>query len=221
MRFPILGLGLLLCFTAAAKDERIPVVRGENARFAIEAKLYKNPDQIPRILGRKLEKGIVVVAVTLTPKGDKPFEVWRDDFILRSDKDGEKSEPYDPGQIAGSTVLTVIYTTDGGGAHAENNGPVWGGVGGMPRRLPGTASGIGNAGTVERASGATLSKGGKKVNPLLQTLRKRILPDGKITAPVSGLLYYPLEGKHKVKQIWLHYVGDEGGKIDLRFRKPK
>jgi len=218
----MLGLALLLCWNGAAKEKPIPVVRGENSRFAIEAKLYKDPDQVKRLLGQEVEKGIIVLAVKITPKGNKPYKLWRDDFIIRSDKDGEKSEPYDPGQIAGSTVLTVIYREEGGGAHTQDNGPVWGGVGGAPGRLPGSGGGIGNASTVERASGTEITKDAKeKRNPLLQVLRERILPEGEVAEPVNGLLYYPLEGKHKIKQIWLHYVGHEGGKIDLQFKKPK
>jgi len=98
---------------------------------------------------------------------------------------------------------------------------VWGGVGGRPRRLPGSGGGVGNTPGFESPSGARASKTGKDArNELLAILRNRVLQEAEITEPVRGLLYFPLEGKHKTKQIWLHYVG-QAGKLDLRFRPRK
>ncbi len=220
MRFQTLACAALLASAAAAATKGPAVASGENSLFRIDAKLYKDHQQVKQLLGDDIEKGIVVVEVTITPKG-QPVEIWRDDFIIRSDKDGQKSEPYDPGQIAGNSVLTLIYAYEGAAVAQEDRGPVWGGAGGgMPGRLPGQGSGIGNTAAVETASATEVTEDPEEVtNPLLRTLREKILPEEKITGPVTGYLYYPLEGKHKPKQVWLHYVG-EGGKIDLRFRRP-
>ncbi len=221
MRLAIVGLSLLFCSLLPGADKPPPVTEASNQNLAIRATLYKQPDQIRDLLGQKLEKGIVVVKVTVTPRGGKPLELDHDDFLLRSDKDGEKSEPYDPGQIAGDTVLTVIYSDEGGGAMAQQNGPVWGGMGGgMPGRLPGSGPGsMGNATSVETASDAHVdNRTDDSHNKLLAILRDKILPEGEITKPVTGLLYFPLEGKHKYKQLWLHYVGD-AGRLDLHFKR--
>ncbi len=218
----ILGAGILLCCAALAGDKGTPVAHGDNKLFAVEAKLFKEHEAVQQLLGEELEKGIVAVEITVTPKGSEPMKLWRDDFIIRSDKDGQKSEPYDPGQIASGSVLTLVYTTEGGGVHRQENGSVWGGMGGtMPSRLPGDGGGVGNAGSVERIGGSQASgKSDDSKNELLEKLRETQLKEGEISGPETGLLFYPLEGKHKPKQIWLHYTG-EGGKIDLQFRQPE
>jgi hypothetical protein len=225
MPFRLLGLALLavsLCFPA----KHGPVTkRGENELFTIEATLYKDYDDVKNLVGFEIEKGIVVVEVKLTPKGEKPYPVWRDDFLIRSDKDGQRSEPYDPGQIASDTVITLVYTEDGGGDIAsQQQGPTWGGIPGQepgrtPARLPNSGPDtFGNTGSVEKVSASKVNNGSKKAtSPELQILREHILNEDKIVEPISGWLYYPLEGKHKDKQVWLHYVGD-GGKIDLQFK---
>lgn len=227
MSFRVLWLALLIgsiCFAA----KKGPVTkRGENDVFAIEATLFKDYDDVKNLLGFEIEKGVVVFEVKLTPKGDEPYPVWRDDFLIRSDKDGQRSEPYDPGQIASDTVITLVYVEDGGGGVAnEQQGPTWDGIPGQepgrsPTQMPGSGPGtFGNTQSMERISGANVEKDSTKANnPELEILRDRVLREDKITKPSSGWLYYPLEGKHKTKQIWLHYVGD-GGKIDLQF-KPK
>jgi len=218
----VILFGLLLGCPVFAANTAVPVTAGENSQLAIQAKLYKDHDAVKGLLGEEIEKGVIAIEVTVSPKGDEPFAVWRDDFVIRSDKDGQKSEPYDPGQIASGSVLTLIYTSEGGGAHAENTGPVWGPVGGgEPRRLPNSDHGFGNAPSVERATGVRSTDGGdESTNELLDRLRELQLEESEITGPVTGLLYYPLEGKHKVKQIWLHYVG-QGDRIDLQFKRPK
>ncbi len=217
----ILALALLSGSICLAASGPAGVAEGANDRFQIRATLYKDHDAVEKLLGQRIEKGVVVVDVAITPRGGKPLQLWRDDFILRSDKDGEKSEPYDPGQIASNYALVLVYTSDSAGVRHENNGPVWGGVGGRPRRLPGSGGGVGNTPGFESPSGARASKTGKDArNELLAILRNRVLQEAEITEPVRGLLYFPLEGKHKTKQIWLHYVG-QAGKLDLRFRPRK
>jgi hypothetical protein len=218
----ILWIGFFLCLTAFAADKPAPVVRGENTLFAVEAKLFKDRDEVQKLLGEDIEKGIIALEITITPKGTEPMKLWREDFIVRSDKDGQKSEPYDPGQIASGSVLTLVYTSEGGGAHAQESGPVWGGVPGtQPMRLPGDGGGFGNAASVERISGSNSTEAkDDSTNELLKQLRETQLKEGEISGPETGLLFYPLEGKHKDRQIWLHYTG-EGGKIDLQFRQPK
>lgn len=220
MTIRALGLALVVAGSLAAA-EPLPTASGENENLRIEATLYTDAREIQSLLGVEMEKGVAVVAVSITPK-KVPLKIWHEDFILRSDKDGQKSEPYDPGQIASNSVLTLVYSYDGGGAVAQQDqGPVWGGMGGeMPRRLPGQAGGVGNTAGVERASDTRVDDNPDKAdNPLLKTLRAKILAEDAIEGPVQGLLYYPLSGKHKPRQIWLHYRG-EHGKIDLQFKKP-
>jgi len=57
----------------------------------------------------------------------------------------------------------------------------------------------------------------KKENPLMRVLSEKILPEKEIDQPVSGLLYFPLDGKQKAKDLELIYTSP-AGKISLRFR---
>lgn len=217
LRMLAAGLGALALLEAA---EPPASGRAANEKIEIQATVYQDKSAIRGLLGQELPEGIVVVEVRLTPKAAAPVKLWRDDFTLRSDKDGQKSTPFDPSQIAGSSVLTLVRTYDAGGVLVEDRGPVWGGVGGTrPRRMPGPSGGIGNAASQEGSQAQVSQSGEENDNPLLAVLKARILKEGELSAPAAGLLYFPMEGKHKPKQLELHYRG-EAGPLDLRFRKP-
>lgn len=223
MRFPPFAVVPLLFVSFASASDGPGVAQGECEKIAVEAKLYKDHQDVAALLGPDIEEGIVAVEVTIRPKNGEPFHVYRDDFMIRSDKDGQKSKPYDPGQIASASVLRVTYTEQGGAAiQGEDRGPVWGGWGGQrPGRLPGNSGGVGNSASVETPEHTSVDEGDqKKDNPLLMMLRQRCLAEEEVTAPATGLLYFPLSGNHKIKHIWLHYRGD-GGKLDLQFDKVK
>jgi hypothetical protein len=193
-----------------------------NDKLEIQASVYVDKAAMSGLLGQEMEEGVIIVEVRLTPKGSEPIKVWRDDFLLRSDKDGQKSTPFDPSQIAGNTVLTLVRTYSADGVLVEDRGPVWGGIGGSrPRRMPGPSGGIGNATTGQETNEARVGPAGDDAdNPLLAVLKAKVLKEEEITGPVSGLLYFPMDGKHKVKQLELHYRG-QAGALDLRFKKPK
>jgi hypothetical protein len=211
------GLGALALLHAA---DPLPSGRAANEKIEIQATVYHDKSAIRSLLGQELPEGIIVVEVRLTPKTASPVKLWRDDFTLRSDKDGQKSTPFDPSQIAGSSVLTLVRTYDAGGVLVEDRGPVWGGVGGTrPRRMPGPSGGIGNAASQEGTQAQVSQSGEENDNPLLAVLKARILKEGELSTPAAGLLYFPMDGKHKPKQLELHYRG-EAGALDLRFRKP-
>ena len=220
MRLRILGLCLALTVLCAAADKQPAVGQAANDDLNIQATLYNDKNSISGLLGAELESGIVVLDVRLTPRGDEPLKVWRDDFFLRSDKDGQKSEPFDPSQIAGSSVITLVTTYGGAAIMQQETGPVWGGVGGPPRRLPGPGGGFGNSAGQEGAQASVQEGSGEPESELLGILKNRVLKEEQTSEPVSGLLYFPLEGKHKIKQLELHYRG-KSGKLDLRFKRPK
>ena len=67
------------------------------------------------------------------------------------------------------------------------------------------------------AAEAKVEKGESKANPLLAVLKEKILPEKQITDPVSGLLYFPIEGKVRPKDLELYYRL-EGSKLALRFK---
>ena len=144
----------------------------------------------------------------------------RDDFYLRTDKDGEKSAPFTGSQIAGKGALVISQRSSGETVMGQENGPMWGGMPGTmggPMGMPGQGGGIGNGTSGVTEAEAKVNTGGKdKANPLKATLDEKILPEKKTTESVSGLLYFPLE-KQKVKDLELVYKGP-AGRINIRFR---
>jgi hypothetical protein len=96
---------------------------------------------------------------------------------------------------------------------------VWGGIGGAPRRLPGSGGGLGNSGGVEggTAEAKMDPEKGAKENPMLEILKQKILPEGKITQPAEGLLYFTLSGKLKPKDVSLLYKGP-AGRLTMDFK---
>ena len=59
----------------------------------------------------------------------------------------------------------------------------------------------------------TKSQGNDK---LLQALKAKQFPDKETTQPVEGYLYFPLDGKHKLKSLAVLYRGP-AGKLNLEF----
>ena len=76
--------------------------------------------------------------------------------------------------------------------------------------------GLGNASGASRNSGVSAGPKGK-VDPLLAVLEEKVLPEKETDQHVSGLLYFPMEPKQKVKDLELTYSGP-GSKLLVRFR---
>jgi hypothetical protein len=155
-----------------------------------------------------------VVRLTARPLTDKPVEINRDDFLLISGKDGQRSEPFEPGQLAGSDSLAV---TQNGVRH------------GLGDHRPRPTIGLGGIGIGAGASGGPTTDGpdtkvqeshADKENPLLAALNAKILPEKQITEPVTGLLFFQIVGKVKAKDLELRYKGATGA-MALRFRPEK
>jgi hypothetical protein len=137
------------------------------------------------------------------PKYGKEIAIDRDDFVLRTDKDGEKAKPFAPSQIAGREALIVTQT----GAKERKTGFGIGGLyGGM-----GTAGSDPGQTTVKTQNAASVPE-----NPLEKVLQDKILVEQKTGKPVNGLLYFPME-KQKLKELELQY-GPKESRISLRFK---
>lgn len=208
-------LALALWATCQGAGKKPAEGRASNDAVEITARAFTDKDEIKKILGSDLDGVIAVIDVRLVPKPGTKLVVVRDDFVLRSDKDGQRSTPFAPSQLAGRGVLVISSAGGGGMIGTQSNGPIWGGPMGRPRRLGGEAPGIGNS---EDPATATAQAGGKtEENPLLEVLSEKILPEKEASEPVSGLLYFFLDGKHKPKDIELTYRG-AAGKLSLRFK---
>jgi hypothetical protein len=211
MRLCLLVLATLSLLSAAPK-KIVGTARGENQDIMLDATIYVDPESVKEMLGDDLEGHFVVAQVKITPKFGKEITIDRDDFMLRTDKDGDRSKPMAPSQIAGRGSLRITSTQGPGGQGAERSrgwslgGPI--GMGG---------GGIGGGGGADTSGvKATMEKTAETDSPLKKVLDERVLPEKKTAEPVTGLLYFPME-KQKLKDLELYYGGREN-KISLRFK---
>ena len=224
MRVRMFSLAMAFaCVLAARNNDNVKPAeaRGENESVVITATVYAKPEAVKEVLGTDLDGHYIVVSVEMAPRFGKQVAVSPDDFILKTDRDGEKSTPFAPSQIAGRGAM-VVRQTGGDGATPlhDNPGPVWGGYpgsAGPPTRLGG--NGVGTAGAPDSAEAKTRTGAHEKENPLMNVLRQKALPETKTDKPVVGLLYFPME-KQKVKDLELRY-DMTGDKIVMRFKQEK
>jgi hypothetical protein len=207
-----IGLPYLIFLTMlAAAEKKLPIEQTSNDVLEISATPLIDKGQIQQELGSDLGGDIVVVRVQVRPVSDKPVKVSLDDFLLVSSKDGQRSQPYAPSQIAGDMAL-VLTPQGARKAGPGGKGPKWSGIAG-PLGLGG---GTGNTGTSSTDTKVETVHSDKP-NPLLQMLKDKVLQEKEINEPISGLLYFQMVGKLKSKDLELHYKGP-AGQMALRFR---
>lgn len=204
----LLGLSALLL---GAADKKLPVEETSNTLLDISVAPPLDKDQIKQELGGDLGADIIAIRVTARPLTDKPVQLSLDDFLLISAKDGQRSEPFAPGQLAGSDTLSMTPNgvRKGLGDHHPTVG--FGGFG-----LGGGSS----PGTTPPPDLKAEESREQTPNPLLAALNAKILPEKEITEPVTGLLFFQIVGKVKAKDLELRYKGP-GGAMALRFRPEK
>lgn len=220
-----LGFAVVLitaCVVMGA-DKKPATSAASNKNVEIRATAYLEKQDVKDAVGAEMPPYIVAVEVTVRPKGGQSLKVFADDFLLHCYSDGQKSGPFAPTQIAGKGGLTLVSRENSAGTFMGNqNGPVWGGVGGgRPQRLPGNGGGVGNATsstTSQEAQEVDAKKEKEPDSPLLATLKQKAMAEGETSEPVKGLLYFPLEGKKKAKDMALQYNG-MGGKLILEFKQ--
>ena len=111
----------------------------------------------------------------------------------------------------------VSQGSTGSGVVGEDQGPAWGGYPGGPMgRMPGQGGNIGNGPGGSVAEATLNSNNRSKESPLMKVLSDKILPEKETSDPVSGLLYFPMDIKQKVKDLEMYYT-TPAGKISLRF----
>ena len=216
----ILALTAVLAFAGSDKKTTKvvnPTREAGNENIDIYATPYLERDAIKTALGGiELPEGVIAIEVKVVPRGENALSISRDDFQIISHKDGQRAGPFVGSQIAGSATLVVSTQTTNGGMYGGNpNGPVWGGIPGTmgrPRQMGSPNSGVAGSGTTgEQEAKATVGEDkSKKDNPLVAQLDGKILPDGETKETVKGFLYFPLDGKQKMKDISLIYKGPAG-----------
>lgn len=206
----ILFTGAALALTAmtlfGAKKVISPNTSAGNDQVDIIATITIPEDEVAQVLGVDPGKGIAVLKVKVVPKTDKPVQVSPDDFILLAHDDGERSKPFEPSEIAGQGALVV---SDNGTAVKKVGSSI--GFGGI---MGGSGSSPGNSRAVSLSSKMDpKSQGNAK---LLEVLKAKELPAKESAEPVEGYLYFPLDGKHKLKNLAVLYRGP-AGRLNLEF----
>ena len=101
---------LLACVALAAhKPQPTPTNKTGNAMVEMTATLYADKESIQQLLGSDLGGYYVVIDVRLTPKNGEKVKVYRDDFQLHTDRDGEKSKR---GHIPDPTLCLVKSSSE-------------------------------------------------------------------------------------------------------------
>jgi hypothetical protein len=203
-------LGSALLVSGAAK-KTTATARGENDDVILNVTIYIDSAAVKEALGDDLGGHYIVAQVKVEPKYTKEITIDRDDFILRTDKDGDRTKPMAPSQIAGRGSLVLTGTQGPGGLGAERSrgwsmgGPI--GMGG---------GGIGAGGGADTSGVKATMENSDKENPLKKMLDAKVLPEKKIEEPVTGFLFFPMENQ-KIKDLEMLYGGKEN-RVRIRFK---
>lgn len=209
-RFIALLLGLSFFLTAAKKESPAAIARGENEDLILNVTLYDDPVLVKELLGTDLEGHYIVADVRVEPKYGKEIIIDHNDFVLHTFKDGEKTTPFEPNQVAG---IGAVILSHGPSQGAASPGMVLGG----PIVLRGGALGTGKGQAGDDGVKVTApADTPEKDNPLKKLLAEKILPEKKTDQPAAGLLYFPMD-KQKRKDLELTYGGREN-RITLQFK---
>jgi hypothetical protein len=213
MRGLAIVTGIMAAAILCANDKKIPLRSTENDLVEITANALADREAVRQALGSDLGGHYILVEVRVSPKEGNKIKIDRDDFVLRTDKDGARTTPFAPSQIAGRRALIISQGGSGGGTYVGPSDPGYGQYG--PPIMNGGLMGGGSS--VPGETHTTINSGAKdKPDPILDVLKEKILPEKETETPVSGLLYFPME-KQKLKDLELIYKTPEG-KLTLRFK---
>jgi hypothetical protein len=195
-----------------------PTSSVSNDKVEISATITLDQTEVAKKLGSDPGKGVVLVEVRLSPKTDQGMRVSPDDFYILSHDDGQRSQPFSPEQFAGKGGLSVGQGpgTAGGLGVSRPGIPIGTTPGGTMRRLPGNGAGVGNSADAPGGMKTETNDKDQGNSDLLKALKAKQLPDTTANDEVSGYLYFPLAGKHKLKNLAILYRG-QGGRLDLEF----
>lgn len=204
-RFIALALLPALLLSAPPKKVTVGSGHGENEDLILSVTLYSDPTDVKELIGDDLAGHYILAEVKIQPKYGKEINVDRDDFLLVTDKNGERTKPFAASQIAGREALIVTQT----GAKESHKPSI--GIGGI-----GGGMGTGGSQDAPANSVKVQNPAAVKENPLEKVLKEKILVEKKTKEPVGGLLYFPME-KQKLKDLEIRY-GPQEGRITLRFK---
>lgn len=225
---PAIRLFPLLCLASSLWAQTVaPSGSGADTRIKIDAKLYLTHDEVVKALGIDPGPNLVAIELTVTPSKGEKFYLNHDDFLLRSDRDGQAVRPMSPTEIAGSSVLVVKSVNTGQGqVRSEQRRQPYGvgipGQTGRPSTLPSTQPpmvGNSTSDTSEAQASIEERKQSAEESAVLKALKAKNLPEQEIDQPVSGFLLFNMEGKQKVKKVELVYR-KAPPRVSVRFEEP-
>ncbi len=210
MRLLTGSLVFLLTATAAFPAKKVvsPSTSASNDQIDVVATIFMTEEEVAQKIGADPGKGIVLLQVRVIPKTDAPVQLSPDDFILLAHDDGERSKPFDPAQIAGQGAMVVTAAT---AKTKQTSG--FGGFGGMVGGGSGSSPGNSKPTTLSTKMDPK-SQGNER---LLEALQAKQFPQKESVQPVEGYLYFPLDGKHKLKNLAVLYRG-QAGTLNLEFQ---
>jgi hypothetical protein len=175
-----------------------------------KARLVRDVNEIQSRLGDDLEQEFILVELEVRPLYNAEVIIRRDDFLLRSYRNNERSSAQSPDRIAGEAVLVLGESgTASGGVFAQRNEPVLGtGVPGL--------GGVGGPGGVFGGGGGgggglpTVTEEKRESSSLAGRLADIELPVGSTRETVRGFLFFQVNPKHKPKHLVLNYDGSAG-----------
>src|SRR4051794_40199341 len=86
---------------SAGNKKDTPIGTAGDEWVELKADIYLALDEVHTAVGADMPPGIVAVKVSIKPRGNETLRLNNDDFQLLSYRDGQKSAPYTPTQIAG------------------------------------------------------------------------------------------------------------------------
>ena len=179
----------LLAIATMATAANPPTGHAADDTVSVNA-MFLDAAAVQQATGSDFKSAYTVVEVTITPKGDKPFEVQPDDFLLRIPSNSDSSGPMAASQVYGAGSSLVVHSSQE--------------VIGITRNDPGY-------------SGVSIQKGSSTASAQqIDALQKKLLPAKKTADPVTGLLFFPI-AKKKAKDLDLVYT-TPNGKLHISFR---
>jgi hypothetical protein len=196
----ILAVTVVLAAGAESKPARGTV---SNTAVTIEGTVL-DAETLRQLFETDFGNLYAVVEVTLTPKAGSSLDLKLDDFLLRSEATLDHTGPMAAGMIAGGDALVV--------KRAE-----------APKKKTGITAGMGPimggpmSGPVDVPDNTKIeSKTGDDQEELLAALKRKMLPEKKVSETVSGLLFFPME-KENPRKLVLWYT-TPAGKVRMPFK---
>lgn len=219
-----LAASLLLATSLMASSPKGTVPRSSASRYPAHAEsaavavgaVLLTTQEVQRAFASDLNRCCLVIEVALYPKGDKPLEVSWDDFTIRLAGTDRAAKPASAELLAAvlqkkaqsDRDVVVSPSVEVGYGSGDCYDPVTG------RRTGGgvyTGAGVG-VGVGGRGNGPGST--GRDRDVVQLELTEKGLPEGSVSKPVAGYLYFQLSSKKKAAHQ-LEYTLDDT-KVTLR-----